>query len=75
MTSTRFADRATSRIVATALAAMVVTLAVADEPAPLDHRSVPTDGGSTLWSPETLAARYEALSIPVGAAEPIVNRD
>ncbi len=75
MTSTRFADRATSRIVATALAAMVVTLAVADEPAPLDHRSVPTDGGSTLWSPEALAARYEALAIPVGAAEPIVNRD
>lgn len=75
MTSTRFADRATSRIVATALAAMVVTLAAADDPAPLDHRSVPTDGGSTLWSPEALAARYEALAIPVGAAEPIVNRD
>jgi hypothetical protein len=61
MTPTRFADRATSRVVAIALAAMVVTLGSADDPAPLVHRSVPTDGGSMLWSPEALAARYEAL--------------
>jgi tetratricopeptide (TPR) repeat protein len=57
------------------VASLLTSVCVADDPSPLVHASRPGDSRSSVWSAESLASRYEALSIPVDAAEPTVNRD
>jgi tetratricopeptide (TPR) repeat protein len=75
MTSTGPAPRRLRALAVTVVSTLLASVSVAEDPAPLEHRSVPGDDRSTVWSPASLAARYEALSLRVASPEPTVNRD